>query len=284
MTYRYRFLLIQAFHLPKESQYLHRAVEGSKESMLMNYETVKPLLDDVEWELHRGPLATYGDWPVETREEFALVAAGRLPIVREACASRKYNGIVLLGGGEPGFSASREIARPYGIAVTACAFSQMHVASMLGNRFSVVDLAENHNMYYYDLVVQHRFDHRCASIRNINYPLPRPPDMGQSAVHLAKNRAQRGETSEVVEAALREAVAAIEEDGADVITFGCSALYWLQPVLQKRLSDMGWEVPVLEGYSCAITLCKAMVDLGVSASGLVYPSAHPKKWRRKKLF
>ena len=284
MTYRYRFLLIQAFHLPKESQYLHRAVEGSKESMLMNYETVKPLLDDVEWELHRGPLATYGDWPVETREEFALVAAGRLPIVREACASGKYNGIVLLGGGEPGFSASREIARPYGIAVTACAFSQMHVASMLGNRFSVVDLAENHNMYYYDLVVQHRFDRRCASIRNINYPLPRPPDMGQSAVHLAKNRAQRGETSEVVEAALREAVAAIEEDGADVITFGCSALYWLQPVLQKRLSDMGWEVPVLEGYSCAITLCKAMVDLGVSASGLVYPSAHPKKWRRKKLF
>ena len=284
MNARYRFLLIQAFHLPKESQYLHRAVEGSKESMLMNYDTVKPLLDDVDWELHRGPLATYGDWPVETREEFALVAAGRLPIVREACASGKYNGIVLLGGGEPGFSASREIARPYGVAVTACAFSQMHVASMLGNRFSVVDLAENHNMYYYDLVVQHRFDHRCASIRNINYPLPRPPDMAQSAVHLAKNRAQRGETSEVVEAALREAVAAIEEDGADEITFGCSALYWLQPVLQKRLSDIGWEVPVLEGYSCAITLCKAMVDLGVSASGLVYPSAHPKKWRRKKLF
>jgi Asp/Glu/hydantoin racemase len=103
-------------------------------------------------------------------------------------------------------------------------------------------------------------------------------------VHLAKNRAQRGEHSEVVEAALREALAAIEEDGADVITFGCSALFWLQPVLQKRLADLGWEVPVLEGYSCAITLAKAMVDLGISASGLVYPSAKPNKWRRKKLF
>ena len=284
MSKRYRFLLIQAFHLPSSSQYLHRAVEGAKESMLMNYETVKPLLEDVEWELHRGPLATYGDWPVETREEFALVAGGRLPIVREACASGKYNGIVLLGGGEPGFPAAREVAREYGIPVTACAFAQMHVASMLGNKFSVIDLAENHNMYYYDLVVHHRFDRRCASIRNINYPLPRPPDMGQSAVHLAKNRHQRGETSEVVEAALREAVAAIEEDGADVITFGCSALFWLQPVLQKRLNELGWEVPVLEGYSTAITLCKAMVDLGVDASGLVYPSAHPKKIRRKKTF
>ncbi|HEX2825066.1 MAG TPA: aspartate/glutamate racemase family protein [Burkholderiales bacterium] len=283
MTKRYRFLLIQAFHLPKESQYLHRAVDGAKEAMLMNFENVKPLLDDVEWDLHRGPLATYGDWPVETREEFALVAGGRLPIVREACASGKYNGIVLLGGGEPGFPAAREVAREYGIPVTACAFAQMHVASMLGNKFSVIDLAENHNMYYYDLVVHHRFDRRCASIRNINYPLPRPP-YTESQVHLAKNRHQRGETSEVVETAVREAVAAIEEDGADVITFGCSALFWLQPVLQKRLNDMGWEVPVLEGYSTAITLCKAMVDLGVNASGLVYPGAHPKKIRRKKTF
>jgi Asp/Glu/hydantoin racemase len=154
---------------------------------------------------------------------------------------------------------------------------------MLGNRFSVVDLAENHNMYYADLVYEHRFAERCASIRNINYPLPRPPQSGKSAVHLAKNRAQRGETSEVVEAAVREAVAAIEEDGAEVITFGCSALFWLKPVLQKRLEEMGWEVPVLEGYSTAITLAKAMVDLGVSASGLTYPGAHPKKWRRRKL-
>jgi len=280
----YRFLLIQAFHLPKDSQYLHRPVEGPKETRLMNFEHVKPLLEDVEWDMHPGPLATYGDWPVETREEFTLVAAGRLPIVREACESGKYNGIVLLGGGEPGFAASREITRPYGIPVVGCAWSQMHVASLLGHKFGVIDLAENHNMYYYDLVKQHGFEQRCASIRNINYPLPRPPQMGQSAVHLAKNQAQRGERSEVVETALREAVAAIEEDAADVLTFGCSALFWLQPILQKRLDDLGWEVPVLEGYSCAITLAKAMVDLGVSASGLVYPGAHPKKIRRKKLF
>jgi allantoin racemase len=281
---QFRFLLIQAFHLPQSSKHLHRAVEGPKETCLMNYETIKPLLADVEWDLHRGPLATYGDWPVETREEFALVAADRLGIVREACASGKFNGIVLLGGGEPGFIESREIARQYGIPVTSCAFSQMHVASMLGNKFSVIDLSEVHNMYYYDLVVRHRFENRCASIRNINHPLPRPPHTGESAVHLAKNKVLRGETSEIMETALREAVAAIEEDGAEVLTFGCSALFWMQPILQKRLADLGWEIPVLEGYSCAITLAKAMVSLGVDASGLTYPGAHPKKWRRKKVF
>jgi Asp/Glu/hydantoin racemase len=88
----------------------------------------------------------------------------------------------------------------------------------------------------------------------------------------------------MVETAVEEAVAAIEEDGAEVITFGCSATFWLQPFLQQRLRALGWEIPVLEGYSCAIELAKLMVDLKVDASGLTFPSDSSKKWRRKKTF
>jgi Asp/Glu/hydantoin racemase len=280
---KYRFLLIQAFHLPEGSPYLHRPVSGPKESRLMNHDSVKHLLADVEWELDPGPVAPYGNWPVESREEFCLVAAGRLPIVRKACESGRYNAIVLLGGGEPGFQESREIARAHGIPVTACAHSQMHVASLLGNRFSVIDQAEIHNQYYRDLVVLHGFAGRCASIRNVNFPLPRPGSRDVRDIQEEKARALRGERSAMLEAAVTETVAAIEEDGAEVITFGCSASFWLQPFLQQRLDEMGWEVPVLEGYRCAITLAKLLVDLGLSASGLTYPSDHPRKWRRKKL-
>jgi allantoin racemase len=281
---KFRFFLMQPFTLPSESKWLPRRVTGTREQTLMNYENVKHLLEDVEWDLHEGPMAPYGDWAVENREEFCLVAAARLPIVREACESGKYNAIIFLGGGEPGFLEAREIARKYGIPVTANAFSQMHIASMLGNKFSVIDLAESHNMFYYNLVVQHRFTERCASIRNINYPLPRPPHTGERAIHKDKEKALRGEPSEAVEIALQEAVAAIEEDGAEVITFGCSATFWLQPFLQKRLNEMGWEVPVLEGYSCSIELAKLMVNLGIDASGLTFPSDRPKKWRKKKVF
>lgn len=280
----YRFLLIQPFHLPPDSKYGLRIVEESKEARLVNYDDVKHLLEGVHWDLHPGPLAPYGDWPVETREEFCLVAAGRLPIVRDACRSGKYNAIVLLGGGEPGFLESREIARAYGIPVTSCAFSQMHVASMLGNKFSVIDLAENHNMYYYNLVVQHRFTERCASIRNINFPLPRPGLANQRSLRDEQDRALRGASSAMLEAAVTESVAAIEEDGAEVITFGCSATFWLRPYLQARLTELGWEIPVIEGYGCAISLAKSMVDLGVDASGLMFPGDRPRKWRRKKVF
>jgi Asp/Glu/hydantoin racemase len=281
---KYRFLLINAFSLPEDSPYLHRPVKGPKEKRLMNFADVSHLLEDVEWEVHPGPMAPYGDWPVENREEFALVAAGRLPIVREACESGKYNAIVLLGGGEPGAFEAREIARGYGTPVTSCAWAQMHVATMLGNKFSVIDMAEQHNMYYHNLIIRHRMDSRCASIRNVNFPLPRSGQDLERQFYEEKARALRGERSEMVEAAVEEAIAAIEEDGAEVITFGCSAAFWLQPVLQERLAAIGWEVPVLEGYRCAIELAKLMVDLKIDASGLTFPGDHPKKWRRKKTF
>ena len=160
----------------------------------------------------------------------------------------------------------------------------MHIATMLGNKFSVIDFAESHDMYYYNLVVQHRFTERCASIRSIGYVHARPGHTGEPSLREEREKAVRGERSDAVDRAVAEAVAAIEEDGAEVITFGCSGVFWLQPFVEKRLHEMGWEVPVLEGFSCAIVLAKRMVDLGVDASGLMFPADRPKQWRRKKTF
>ncbi|MFC1861559.1 aspartate/glutamate racemase family protein [Chloroflexota bacterium] len=281
---KYRFCLIPAFRMPSNSRFYPQNKDLPKEERLMNYKSIEHLMGDVEWDMHEGALAPYGDWPVENREEFCLAAAARVRIVREVCESGKYNGLILLGGGEPGFFESREIARNFGIPVTSCAFSQMHIASMLCNKFSVIDIAESHNMFYYNLVVQHHFTQRCASIRNLDLPLPRPGSNDETTIMKERDKALRGESSIAVERAVTEAVAAIEEDGAEVIHFGCSATFWLQPFVEKRLAEMGWEVPVLEGYSCAIVLAKAMVDLGVDVSGLFLPSDRPKKVRRKKIF
>ncbi len=284
----YRFLLIRPFTLPSNSRFKAKVAsyrkDLPKEKRLRYYNNIKHLLSDVDWEVHEGPLAPYGDWNVETMEEKCLVAAARLPIVREACESGKYNAIILLGGIDPGFTESREIARKHNIVVTANAFSQMHIASMLGNKFSIIDKAEVSIINQHNLVVQYHFTYRCASVRNINIPHPRPGVTEEIVLVEEEQKALRGEPSEAVERAVKEAVAAIEEDGAEVINLGCSGLFWLQPILQKRLGEMGWEVPVLDGYSCSIVLAKTLVSLGVNASGLMFPSDRPKKWRRKKIF
>lgn len=281
---KFRFILIQPFAISPDSEYLTWSVTGEKQKLLMNYENLGlgRYLSDVEWDFHPGPRAPYGDWPVENREEFALVAAARLAIVREACESGRYNGIMLLGGGEPGALESREIARRYRIPVTSCATAQMHAAAMVGQRFSVIDLAESHAMYYRNVIVQAGMENRLASIRLINYPLGRPGfDDQADSLPVHKELALSGKESTAVAAAVDAAEKAIVEDGAQAITFGCSGTFWLQPFVRDGLADRGWDVPVLEGYSCAFAQLKMMVELGIDASSLQFPDDRPRRWRNK---
>ncbi len=281
---RFRFLLIHAFSLSEKAAFDMRQFSGDKKALLYNYDDVAPFLADVEWDVHPGARATHGDWPVETKQEFLSIGYHRQPLVREACESGKYNAIVLLGGGDPAYPESREIGRRFGIPVTACAHAQMHVAGTLGHKFSIIDLSETHNMQMAELVVRYRMTERCASIRNLNFPLPKPHLPDEHPISKEKAKALAGEPSAMLDTAVAESVAAIEEDGADVLMLGCSAAFWMQPLLQKRLHDMGWDVPVLEGYRCAIELAKTLVNLGVDASGLAFPGERPRKWRRKKVF
>jgi allantoin racemase len=132
--------------------------------------------------------------------------------------------------------------------------------------------------------VQYRMTERCASIRNVNFPLPSANYPDDRPIQAERDRAVQSGTSDMLDAAVRESVAAIEEDGAEVIMLGCSAAFWLQPLLQKRLSEIGWDVPVLEGARSAIEVAKMLVDLGLDASGLAFPGERPAKWRRKKVF
>jgi Asp/Glu/hydantoin racemase len=179
---------------------------------------------------------------------------------------------------------SREISRQYRIPVTTSAHAQMHIAGLLGNRFSIVDISESHNMQMYHLVVQYRMTERCASIRNVNFPLPTPNYPNDRPIQVERDRAVQSGTSDMLDAAVKESIAAIEEDGADTIVLGCSAAFWLQPLLQKRLLEIGWDVPVLEGARAAIQVAKMLVDLGVDASSLAFPGERPAKWRRRKIF
>ena len=278
---KYNFLLIPPFKLPDQDQFTvpgySLPTETPKEQRLLNNDFVLSHLEDVDWELHPGAEPPYGNWSVESREEFAYAATARMKGVREACESGEYNGIILLGGGEPGFIESREIGRKFGVVVTANAFSQMYLATLLGDGFSIIDIEGVHNVYYRDLIRAHQLQDRCRSIRNIGYSLPRPGDTDPDTLTEQTFAAERGEPSVAVERAIDQAEAAIIEDGAEVITLGCSMTFWLQPYIRDGLRARGWDVPVLEGYTAAIELAKLMVNLGVNASGITYMDVRPQR-------
>jgi Asp/Glu/hydantoin racemase len=282
---KFKFLLIPPFRLPDPEQYTVPAysepAELARERRLLNSDFVLPHLEDVDWELHPGAEPPYGNWSVETREEFAHAAVARMGLVREACESGKYNAVILLGGGEPGFLESREIGRKHGVVVTANAFSQMYLATMLGDGFSIIDIEGVHNVYYRDLIRTHQLERRCRSIRNIGYSLPRPGDTDSDTLTAQCRLAEKGDHSVAVERAVDQAEAAILEDGAEVITLGCSMVFFLQPHIQEGLRARGWDVPVLEGYTASIELAKLMVSLGVNASGITYMDARPQRVPQK---
>ena len=278
-TSKYKFILIPPFHLPDEDQFRVPGYsvpqDKSKEERLLNNDFVLQHLEEVDWELHPGAKPPYGNWSVETREEFAHAATARMGCVREACETGKYNAAILLGGGEPGFLESREIGREYGVVVTANAFSQMYLAVMLGDSFSIIDIEGVHNVYYRDLIRTHQLQDRCRSIRTIGYSLPRPGDTDPDTLTKQCEAVARGDQNIVVKRAVDQAEAAIVEDGAEVITLGCSMTFFLKPHIEKGLKERGWDIPVLEGYTSSIELAKLMVNLGVNASGITYMGARP---------
>jgi hypothetical protein len=77
---------------------------------------------------------------------------------------RSYNALIL----------AREICHSYGIVCTTNGHSQMSIATMLGSRFSVIDIAGVHNVYYRELIYRYGLRDFCASIPNIRLRLPRP--------------------------------------------------------------------------------------------------------------
>ncbi len=215
------------------------------------------LLQGIEWDLDEGiPWTSVGN-----REDLANVVPGVLKLVREACETGKYHAIVILGGLEPGLYAAKEIGAQYGIPVVGATSSEVIFAYALGHRYSVIDVLEAMAITIRQNLMSYGMNEKCASVRSIEIPM-------------AEFRARQ---SEALEAFMRESIDAIEKDGADVIVCGCSLTYFLQPMAQKRLKEMGYDVPVLHGYKCAIELAKALVNLRVSQGQIAFPSKKPKK-------
>ena len=286
MAAKYNFLFINPVSLPSDNvnQDANYSADMPKEQKLrIDLLGLRDILNDVEWDFWDGPVAPSADWVMESRAAFAFAGWARQELVQRAVDSKKYNGIVCLGGTEPGINECREIGKRAGIPVMSCAFAAMHCASMLGHRFSVIDMNEIHNMYYYDAVLRNRMTDRCASLRNLNLYHPRAGLQEADSLIAQREKALNGEKSIAVDRAIEQAELAIREDGAQVITFGCSDLYFLKRFVKSGLEEKGYDVPVLEGYSCAIEVLKMMVDLGENVSGLWYTAGMPANPRTKVL-
>jgi allantoin racemase len=214
------------------------------------------LLSDIDWDYDPGPTGPL----VESREDLLEVSWGVLQRVRAASESGQYDAIVIQGFLDPVLYTAREVSR---IPVLGCGNSAVHIASLLGHRFSILDtlecmaiaIRENNRLY--------EFSHKLVSVRSIEFPV--------------REVMRKERLPELVDAMERQALEAIEVDGADTLILGCTALSWLVPHVRKRLTQRKVQVPVVEPIHCAVTLARSLVQMRLHHSPLAYPSTAPKE-------
>ncbi|MFQ5971311.1 MAG: aspartate/glutamate racemase family protein [Alphaproteobacteria bacterium] len=158
-------------------------------------------------------------------------------IVRHAYAARDtYDAMVISCFYDPALREAREISG--NMIVTAPCESATTIAKTLGNTFSIIvgqskwipKMRENVRLYGYD--------HALASLR--------PIDVGVHDVHGANDTSER---------LLEVGRKCVEEDGAEALVLGCSAIFGFHETMQQELG-----VPVIDALQASFKYAEFLAD------------------------
>jgi allantoin racemase len=198
----------------------------------------------------------------------AIINAGVLQRVKMYCNGDKYDAIVTSGGIEPGFAAARMMSK---IPVTGAVNSAVHLASLVGDRFSVIHLNDPTALVVRRLVHGYGFDHKLVSVRSIGHP-----SNGMMAVIRKYKRGERGKSPEgkkLIDDIVARCIGAIEEDRVDSLIFGCPHPQCLQDEIMQKLDEAGYgEIQLIGGFRAAVQMARAMVNMKLMQAPRAYPS------------
>ena len=168
---------------------------------------------------------------------------------------KEFDGFVVACYSDPlAVYALREITEK---PVLGIAEASIHLACLLGNKFSIVTTNDRWGPLLHEAVRRYGVESRCASIRTT----------GLRVLDL-----EGGERT-VEEAIEREARAAVKQDGAEVICLGCAGMSGFDKALEQKIG-----VPVLDGFVCALKLLELFQQYGLSHSKiLTYATPLPKE-------
>ena len=160
---------------------------------------------------------------IETYEDQKKAAPGMIKLVKENQA--QYDSFVVACHCDPNLEMIKGITKK---PVVGIGEASMKIASMLGQRFSVIQTSEFSISIKENLVKKYRLEDSLASIRA---PKKEMENMSEYQKYLQTARA------------------AVEEDGADVIVLGCAGMTGLNRKIKKELG-----IPVLDGVECGLSV------------------------------
>jgi allantoin racemase len=184
------------------------------------------------------------DYEATLADAFVLDAGAR-------AEEEGYDLVCSFSTSDSGVSALRSRLK---IPVVGAAMSAFSLAAQLGQRFSVLTMYEPWRRDLVEVVRRCGFSPRLASVRSVNVR----PDTHELL---------SGKEEVVFGALQRAALAAIAEDGADVIVIGSTTMYQSHAYLTTVLP-----CPVINPGLAAYKVCENLLDLELAHSKIAYPS------------
>jgi allantoin racemase len=201
--------------------------------------------------LEKGPAS------IESTYESALAAIGVVAKIVEA-EQEGVDAVVPNCMDDPGVEAAREMVS---IPVVGPAETSMHIAAMLGHRFSVIGILEADVRPFYDHAAKAGVESRLASVRAVNIPVLELNDRDRTLKALVEQSAR-----------------AVEEDGAHIIVFGCTGMTGMAQDVEEGLRQRGIsDVPVIDPAVLAFKIAEGLAGMGLSHSKRTYPTPPEKE-------
>jgi allantoin racemase len=169
----------------------------------------------------------------------------------------QYDAAIIGCAGDPGLAPARELAE---IPIIAPFESSISVASMLGDKFSIITILDSIVPAIRRTLRDYGVEHKCASVRVINF----------NVLDMIGNR------EKVARAFLKEAKSVAEKDGASSIILGCMTMAFL---LVDEAVNGRIEIPIINPAKISIKVAEMLVSLGLKQSRASYPRPNIEKLR-----
>ena len=183
----------------------------------------------------KGPVA------IESAYDETLAAFYSIDLVKKA-NTENYDAVIIACFADPGLVAMKEISD---ILIVGIQEVSMHVASMLGNKFSILTPMKKRIPSKYNDVWRNKLPFNLASVRELGMTVTETdekPDLAQKRI-------------------MEVARQAVEEDSAEVIILGCAGMVGYAEKAAKKLN-----IVVIDPTLVAFKYAEAMVEAGIKQS------------------
>jgi len=180
----------------------------------------------------------------------------------KAAEKKGYGAVVLACFGDPGLEVARELVT---IPVLGPTNVGLHVAAMIGHKTCILLPEYKHlrNITWQN-VITYGFHERVV-VRGNDVSVPQ-------ALQAYEDYTATGRILPFIEDMTNICARSAEEDDVDVVMLGCGGIKWMKGVLELRLRERGYFMPVVEPLSASIQVARGFINMKVSHGRRGYPS------------